>query len=341
MNAVLAVLPLLAASTWTLVCGGDIMLNGISARTNPLAALTPLVSKADLAYANLEVPLTSATVHTARKTDAQLARKSQFVLRAEPGHSKHIASVGFDIVSLGNNHAMDFRAAGLAQMMGLLEKAQIAYAGAGKNFAAAHKVSVQQVKSLRVGLISFMSFVDDYSNWATTPATKGEPGIAALAFGGKMDTEKQGQIKRFVRDARKNCDVLLVAMHWGVERTTVPTKYQVSLGRGFIDAGADAVIGAHPHRLQGAEVYKGKPILYSLGNLISPLSGETGLVRLKFDEAKFLSAEFFPARIGGGKTVPYKTPQSERQLEKFRELCRQVQKKFPNPRSRSPFEEGA
>lgn len=338
MTAMLCILPLVGlASTWTLVCGGDIMLNSISAKSNPFAGIVSKVKSADLAYANLEVPLTTARAATPRKTAEQLARRSQFVLKADPGHAKHLAATGFDIVSLANNHAMDFRKAGLEEMIKSIEKQGIKHAGAGSNLSEAHEPLVTEVAGKKIGMISFMSFVDKSSNWATTPATETETGIAVLDFGGKMDAAKQGQIKRFVRAAKSKCDFLIVAMHWGVERTTVPTRYQVSLGRGFIDAGADMLVGAHPHRLQGGEVYKGKPILYSMGNLISPLPGETGLATLKFDGNDFVSAEFLPVRIGGGKTTPYTGKAQASQLAKFKKLCDDVQRLFPSPRSTSLF----
>lgn len=325
------------ASTWTLICGGDVMLNSISAKTNPFVGIASKVKAADLAYANLEVPLTTARAATPRKTPEQLARRSQFVLKGDPAHAKHLATTGFDIVSLANNHAMDFRKEGLTQMVAAIEKQGIGHSGSGPNLDGALEPVVREVGGLRVGMISFMSFVDKSSNWATTPATESEPGIAVLDFGGKMDAEKQGQVKKLVRNAKRKCDFLLVAVHWGVERTTVPTRYQVSLGRGFIDAGADVVIGAHPHRLQGGEMYKGKPILYSMGNLISPLPGETGLATLRFDGERYVSAEFFPVRIAGGKTTPYTGKTQQAQLEKFRKLCDEVQRKFPSPRSSSLF----
>lgn len=309
------------------------MLNSIAAKNKPLAAIAKEVRAADLAYANLEVPLTTATTKTPRKTAEQIRRKSQFVLKSEPAHARHLADVGFDLLSLGNNHSMDFGPTGLREMTKALDQAKLAYSGAGENLVEATRPVVRKVGDLRVGMISYMSFVDDSSNWATWPATKDAPGLAALAFQGKMDNQKQARVKAIVREAKASCDFLIVAMHWGVERTTVPTRYQVSLGRAFIDSGADVVVGAHPHRLQGGEVYKGKPILYSMGNLISPLPGETGLARLTFDGARFTSATFTPLRISGGKVTPYTGTAATAQRTKFVRLCEAVQKAFPSPRS--------
>ena len=71
-----------------------------------------------------------------------------------------------------------------------------------------------------------------------------------------------------IKKLREQCDYLVVYVHWGIERSERPEDYQRSLGKQYIDAGADVVIGSHPHVLQGVEYYKGKPIVYSLGNFI-------------------------------------------------------------------------
>ncbi|WP_425290081.1 CapA family protein, partial [Shewanella algae] len=84
-------------------------------------------------------------------------------------------------------------------------------------------------------------------------------------------------------------------------RQTVPTDYQVSLAHAWIDAGADVVWGHHPHVLQGTEIYKGRPILYSMGNLVSSLGAKTGLALLTFDNKKFLGLRGVPCVISGGK----------------------------------------
>lgn len=330
----LHLLALLVAPTWTIVCGGDVMLNSVPVKAKPFEGIAALVRSADVGYANLEIPLTDKNTRTPRKTPEQVARKTQYILRADPGHIENMRSAGFDVVSLGNNHTMDFQKDGLLQMLELLDKAGIAYAGGGRNLAAARKPAVLQVKGQRVGMISFMSFVDKSSNWATWPATASAPGIAVLDFGGKMDDAKRAEVARIVAEARKHCDFLFVAMHWGVEKQTVPTQYQVDLGRAFIDAGAHLVVGAHPHRLQGGELYKNRPILYSMGNLISPLPGETGLAKLTFDGTNFVRCEFSPMRIAGGKVGPYPAAQQSGAMAKFIKLCEQMRTKYPNRQSR-------
>lgn len=318
---------------WTLVCGGDIMLNGIGPAKNPFAGIAETVRSADIAYANLEIPLTNVSTRTPRKTPEQVARKSQFILRADPGHGKWLRSTGFDVVSLGNNHAMDYLEGGLEQMLGILKREKIAHAGGGSNLDAALAPAVLEAGGMRIGFISYLTFRDKSSNWACWPAQADSPGIAVLDFGGRMDAKKAAEVKRAVAKAKRSCDFLVVALHWGVERTTIPIEYQVALGRAWIDGGADVVVGAHPHRLQGGEVYKGKPILYSMGNLISPLPGDTALVRLAFEGRNYRSATVFPARIAGGRVTLSAGAGKAKGLKFFADLCSKMRAKFPNSRS--------
>src|SRR5205814_10411794 len=128
---------------------------------------------------------------------------------------------------------------------------------------------------IRVGMLSYLAFQTAGGRGKCTPATADSPGVAAVVL-------NKDDIESIVHSNKTMCDFLSVALHWGIERQRAPTPYQVSLGRAFIDAGADLVIGSHPHVLQGAEIYRGKPILYSMGNLVSVLPSSTGLIQLTF-----------------------------------------------------------
>lgn len=326
----------LAQSTWTLVLGGDIMTNGIPVANHPLKALTPVVSAAEIAIANLEIPLTNQNTRTRRKSAEALRLKNQFILRGDPGHGAGIKAAGFDMVSLGNNHSMDYQAPGLRQMTGVLDANGILYAGAGMNSKEAYRPAIYSLPDgTRVGLISALCFSSRPSLWATTPATSKSPGNAVISSGGNVTAAVRKKVFAWIRRARAECDFLVVAVHWGIERANIPRPYQVKLGRTFIDAGADLVLGAHPHVLQGAELYKGKPILYSMGNLLSPLPSDTGLLKLTFSGTAFDSGEFFPARIGGGKTRLLAGKAAASAKARFAALCAAVARKFPSARARA------
>ena len=304
MFAILAVPP----KPHTLVIGGDIMLHGVRVGSNPLAGVAKTFRDADFAMANLEIPLTDAKTPTPRKTAAELRARTQFVLKADPRHQSELTRADFDAVSLGNNHAMDYGPAGLAQERAILAMRGIKATGAGSNGAvAASLVVVTGKDGFRVGLLSALAFMGRGALLKCGPAGPDHGGVNVLSFNGKIDDAAREKLKRWVGEAAKRCDYLVVALHWGIERQTHPTAYQIALGRATADAGADLVWGAHPHVLQPTEKYRGVPILYSTGNLVSPLPGVSALYRLTIARHKSLSLEILPVRIQGGKaSLPLK-----------------------------------
>jgi poly-gamma-glutamate capsule biosynthesis protein CapA/YwtB (metallophosphatase superfamily) len=329
---------LLAAPSWTLLAGGDIMLNGISPASRPLAGIAGPVRAADVAIANLEIPLTSSTEKTARKTDAELKRKDQFILWADPKHADSLSGIGLDLVSLGNNHAMDRGHGGLMEMLWLLEKRRIGYTGAGTDSASAMQpASFKLSNGLSVSMVSALAFVTRNALLKCSPATGTTSGINVLNFNGKIDDSARSKIQSIVNQARFQGDFVAVALHWGEEKQTLPNSYQVSLGRAFVDAGADLVIGHHPHVLQGAERYRDVPILYSTGNLISVKPGNTALFKLTFDGRKLTQFGIVPCRIDKGKVVPMQETDAAKMRVEFGQLSMALSKKYPSPMSKPLF----
>lgn len=312
-----------AAATWSFVIGGDVMLNGISAKRNPLGAVAKIFRTADLAYANLEVPLTNAGTPTTRKTAPELRAKQQFILRADPAHIRNLGACGLDFVSLGNNHAMDYGVRGLRQNAALLSKEGIQFTGAGMNSRDAEKLIFKNVKGLRVGMLSFLGFRTSSARAKCTPAGNDSAGVAELVL-------DRTRLIRAVKSAKRVCDFLVVAMHWGAEKKTVPDAYQVAAARAWIEAGADLIIGSHPHVLEGAEIYRGKLILYSMGNLASSKPGATALVRLRLLRTKITSMEIIPASISGGRVALAKRGTD------FSILSKLIAKKYRNRNSEVP-----
>ena len=106
-----------------------------------------------------------------------------------------------------------------------------------------------------------------------------------------------------IKKAKENCDYVAVYVHWGIERENMPQDYQRQLGKAYIDAGADIVIGSHPHVLQGIEYYNGKPIVYSLGNYIFNQSIEkTMLLKVTVSPENETMLQIIPASASGAKT---------------------------------------
>jgi poly-gamma-glutamate synthesis protein (capsule biosynthesis protein) len=224
------------------------------------------------------------------------------VLKANPKHVNDLVSAGIDVVSLGNNHAMDGGASGVKQMLALLDKRGIRHAGAGVNWQRAVEPAVVIAPDgTRVAFVSYLSFLGIDSLRKCTPATALNPGIAALTLSGRSGLKELEHLKLIVAKAREKADMVVVALHWGIERQPFPAPYQVSLGRLFVDAGADVVLGSHPHVLQPAELYKGKPIIYSLGNFVNPGGGQSAMYKFTFDRTKFKCANIVPTSYSGGR----------------------------------------
>ena len=332
MNLVPLLMLAAAQQSWTLTLGGDVMLNGIKSGSQPFAKVARLFQHADVTIVNLEIPLTKAKTVTLRKTKREVKARLQFILRADPAHAVYLKKCGIDAVSLGTNHAADFRFKGIAEMTAALDKARIGHSGAGLDRPSSMEPCIVKARDgTRVALISFATFVGKKALWHITPATADSAGVATLNHFGVIDPGARKEIAGIVAHARRNADVLVVALHGGIERTPVPTSYQVAVARAFVDAGADVVAGTHPHVLQGAERYRGHPIFYSLGNLVSPLPSTTALIHLKFQGAAPVRFAITPCRIKGGKTTPLTGANAKAGLKAFNRLCTMLARKYPNP----------
>ncbi len=283
---------------------GDLMFNGIPASKENqkqfLADVAPILAKADIAFANLEIPLTDVGMRTPHKSAAAVAAKKQFILRADPAWAGPIAKAGFDVVSIANNHAGDYSGAGIARMIRALDENKVRHAGAGTNLAAASQMVVLTKNGIRVAFIAYLAFRTPGGLAACTPATAKSAGVNALHGSGAPAAK--ANLSQAIQAARKKADFVVVSFHWGIERRTMPDPYQVSLGRMAIDLGADMVLGHHPHVLQPYELYKGRPIYYSLGNFVAPKNsgrlGETVIFETVFDRNGLRGIHLTPVRIG-------------------------------------------
>lgn len=284
----------------SLLFGGDIMLNAVSPKAAPLHALAPQAAKHDAFFANLEIPLTNVRTATVRKTPKELKARDQYILKADPKHIASLKQAGITGVSLANNHAMDYGWRGLVQQDGALDAAGIPHAGAGKNAAVAARAATVAAGKYRVALISSLAFMSRTALWKCTPATTKQPGIMVLPFNGVINDAARKKLKSWIGTARKDHDLVVVALHWGLERKPVPSPFQVALGRACIDAGADIVWGHHSHVLQAAELYQGRPIMYSLGNLVSPTPAASALFSVRRTGGKW-DFKVLPTRISGGR----------------------------------------
>jgi poly-gamma-glutamate capsule biosynthesis protein CapA/YwtB (metallophosphatase superfamily) len=197
--------------------------------------------------------------------------------------------VGVEVGSLANNHAYDRGPDGLLDSVKNLRDAGIAPIGAGKDEDAALQPAMFDLKGWHVAVLGFDEVLDPLDEVAGLD----KPGTAAgHDFGLMLDA---------VKKASEDSDLVVVMIHWGVELDTRPRAYQVSEGHRLIDAGADMIFGSHSHRLQPFEIYRGKPIFYSLGNFVWPdFSSEgssTGVAQVRVRPRGELRAKLLPATI--------------------------------------------
>jgi poly-gamma-glutamate capsule biosynthesis protein CapA/YwtB (metallophosphatase superfamily) len=294
-----------------LACAGDLMINRPDAHSM-LRHVAGIFKRADVAYCNLEGPMCDTGERHPGKAGISLH------LRSTPRTANALADAGIDVVSLANNHALDYGAVGLDQTIELLAAVKIAHAGAGRDLAAARRPALLEVNGLRIALLSYTSVC--VSPFAATANT---PGVAMVRIkttysanlrlfqqpGSPMLTRTAGEPEDVamllddVRAAKAAADVVIVAWHWGVsERWGKLADYQKELGRAVIDAGASAILGHHAHMLLGIEFYRGCPIFYSLGNFAFDLDHpyfrrESAIVLCDVSRDGFANVRLIPVLI--------------------------------------------
>jgi len=238
----------------TIIFTGDIMLSrGVAKKikakqdlTYSFLAVADYLKSADLVFGNLETAL----------LPGRESGLGEMVFRADPKLAKVLYDFNFAVVSLANNHTMNFGRVGLGQTLQNLLAEGVDYAGAGLSALEAYNPVVIHRNGLT---FAFLAYTDNdvvpFSYFGTATAT----GVAY------MDIAK---MQKAIKTARERADLVIVSMHAGNEYKSYPNIRQTNFARAAVDAGADLVIGHHPHVVQTAEQYKGKYIFYSLGNFI-------------------------------------------------------------------------
>lgn len=235
-----------------------------------------------------------------------------FTFRADPERVEILHQLGVDAVTLANNHVYDYGRDALLDTFSVLEEADIPYFGAGRTLQDAMKPLYLEVDGKTVALVAASRAE---KNIMTPQADDENPGILRC-----YDTELFLQV---IKEAKENSDFCIAFVHWGTEYSFDLEQVQLSTGKEYLDAGADAVIGAHSHCLQGMEYYDGKPIIYSLGNYwFNGRTLDTMLVQLHFsgdDTEKQLTVQVIPAVQDGYKTTYASEESEQRRIYDFLE----------------------
>ncbi|MDO4488047.1 MAG: CapA family protein [Eubacteriales bacterium] len=229
-----------------------------------------------------------------------------YTFRAKPSYVSLLNDMGVDIAALANNHMFDYGEDALLDTLDILKEAGIPYAGAGRNIEEASAPVFLGNEDIRVGFLSATQ-IERYSSPDTRGATAEKSGVFRC-FDPSLLIEK-------IKETKENCDFVVVYVHWGTESTDKLDDSQKKLAKSFREAGADLIIGDHPHVLQGISYEDGVPCIYSLGNYwFNSKSQDTCLVSVTIDpETKgVLEFKFIPARQQGCRTFILKDSEKQR-----------------------------
>ncbi len=241
-----------------------------------------VIAAADYFVANEEFPFSLR---------GEQAKDKQYTFRVDPMYASWFNDMGIDLVTLANNHTLDYGTEALLDSVDTLDNIGIRHVGAGNDLEAASKPVIVSINGRKIAFIGATRVMPE-ADWA---AGENSPGV----FAAYNDTDLINSIKA----VRNDVDTVIVYMHWGEERKENPNEVQKTLAHDIVDAGADLVIGAHPHVLQGFEYYKGVPIAYSLGNFIFGSSiPKTALLRVTIDPDDDMTLQLVPGTSGAGFT---------------------------------------
>jgi len=245
----------------------------------PFARVQELFNKTDYICVNLETPVCESGVPQTDK---------KYVFHSKPGCIKSLTISGVDLACLANNHIKDQGNTGLEQTLEFLKANKIAYIGAGMSLKEARKPVITTVNGNKIAFLAY-SNVYPSSFWATSSTT---PGVAF---------SHPNHIKKDIAAIREYADIVITIFHWGKEREAVPCETQKFLSQWAIKNGADIVIGHHPHIIQGVQTYRGKPVVYSIGNFVfsAPveISRDAMLPRIIVENKKVREIQFYPIKI--------------------------------------------
>lgn len=290
----------------TIAIAGDVHFEGRVADllADPSTALGPVAEifkAADYSMVNFETSVTERTT----------AQPKQYKFKTTPAAFQAVKDAGIDLVSLANNHVLDYGRAGLTDTLAAADAAGVPHIGAGKDVKAALAPVVADLNGTRV---AFVGVSQIWELWDTWMATGDRPGIAHTAH--------ENLVTEAVRDAKEQADVVILMMHWGTEGRECPNDEQKDWAKRLSDAGADAIIGTHAHLMQGEGWMNDSYVFYGLGNFLwwwdDAFSNDTGVLELTVANGKLTGTRFVPARISStGQPIPSTGAEAERISKKL------------------------
>jgi poly-gamma-glutamate capsule biosynthesis protein CapA/YwtB (metallophosphatase superfamily) len=251
----------------------------------PLRRIAPVFREADIGFANLETPLSDRARHNG-------------AFRTPTAFADGLRWAGIDVVSTANNHALDAEGRGLTDTKEALWKAGVGAVGTGENLEDARRPFIVERGGIRVGFLGYAQFVN---GGASNFAQPERPGVAPL---------DPFLIEEDIQRLRSQVDYVVLSFHWNIENSQDTHPKAREFAHRMIDAGADIILGHHPHVPRGVETYKGKVIFYSFGNLIFGHNHtywmDNYVARLTMERDGVRQVEILPV-AGGGNALsqPY------------------------------------
>ncbi len=262
----------------------------------------------DLSLGNLECVLS--------KKGSPVSKK-KYTFRGDPEAALALKKWGFELISVANNHSKDFGETAFLDSLEHLKKAGLFFAGGGRNLSEARSPVFLQIGKRKIGFLAYSRVLPP--GWS---ANSKRSGVAPFT--------DFHQVLQDIKRAKRNCDFLIVSVHWGKEMSPNPSSRQIKQAHQMIETGTDFLMGHHPHVVQGFEIYHGKLIAYSLGNFIfSPGSSKgnySAILQFTLDEWGVKEAKIYPVFISNGQPRIIKS--KNRWLEEIKKRCNRLSNKW-------------
>jgi poly-gamma-glutamate capsule biosynthesis protein CapA/YwtB (metallophosphatase superfamily) len=254
--------------------------------------VAPMFKGCGIVFGNLETPL----VYENTEKDLKKNGKKSIYLMTEEKAADGLKYAGFNILSLANNHSLDYGQNGINQTIEILKSHGISFNGVKKgDLSKPNEPTVIEVNGTKVGFLCY----SEVSPWKFQ-ATQSKYGTMPSYF---------KEIKRDIKNARPKTDILVIYLHWGKEGKKVQ-KFQYVNAKKILDYGADLLISSHTHLFQDIERYKGKYIFYGLGNFVfdmqDDITKDSAIVKIRIKDKKICCAKVVPIYIDNYRPVPVK-----------------------------------
>lgn len=279
----------------------------------PWGDTLPLFQAADARLLNLECALADTGA-------PWTATPKVFHFRSDAKNAATLRAAGVNIVSLANNHALDYGYDALDETLRTLDAAGVAYAGAGRDLAEARRPAIIQAGGAAIGMLAF---TDNEPQWAAT-ATR--PGVFYAPV--DLSDARAQDLLAATRQASAVVDLLIVSAHWGPNWGYQPPQEHIPFARALIEAGADVIFGHSGHVFRGVELYQGRPILYCAGNFVDDYAvddvernDESGVFMLEWEAGETVAIRVYPTLIEDCQARLAQGSMAEAIADKLRRLC--------------------